>query len=139
MPFELKRLHALRAIEVRLWQKLSVPELHLLVSDVMELAVATGYRRALADCRDYLGGVNLGEVFFLSKELAGRPDEERGIEAIVAPSDAYARADVQCYVETSASFGATVRMFPSREAAVAWLQSLKGSQPPASIPPGASP
>lgn len=135
MPFEVKRLHELAAIEIRLWQKLSARELRLLVSDVTQLAQTTGYRRALADCRDYLGGVSLGEVFFLSRELAERPDDHRGLEAIVAPSDPYTRADVQCYVETAATFGTAARMFANRESAVAWLESFKERVPP--FTPGA--
>lgn len=139
MPFEVRQLPALRAIEIRLWLKLSARDLRLLVSDVTGLAKATGYRRALADCRDYLGGVSLGEVFFLSKEFSERPNEERGFEAIVAPSDPYTRADVQCYVDTAAGFGTAVRMFATREAAVAWLGSSKENHGDASVPGGAPP
>ena len=123
MPFEVKCAPDLRAIELRLWQRLSVSDLQLLLSEVAKLAGERGYRRALADCRDYLGGISIGEVFFLAKELSDRPADERGAEAIITPNDPSTRADVQCYVDTAAQFGTNARMFDSREAAVEWLES----------------
>ncbi len=123
MPFEVRCSSALQAIEIRLWQRLSISDLQLLLSAVAKVAGETGYTRALADCRDYLGGISLGEVFFLAKELSDRPADERGAEAIISPNDPYTRADVQCYVDTADTFGTKARMFESREAAVEWLES----------------
>jgi len=121
MPFEVKLLSELSAIEIRLWDRLTAEELRSAASSVMESAERTGFRRALADCRDYLGGPGLGEVYFLTRDVTNRPASVRGPEAFVAPTDDYARADVQFYVEAARSLGTRAELFPTREEAIEWL------------------
>ena len=121
MPFELKTLPDLAAIELRMWDRLAIAELRSLTAQVINLAIATGYRRALADCRDYLGGASLGEVYFLTDDVTRRPAAERGIEALISPSDALAAADVEFYASAARTRGTDVRVFAEREAAIRWL------------------
>jgi hypothetical protein len=121
MPFEIKELRELSAIEVRLWGRVSAADIRSLAAAMMELARTSGLRRALVDCRDYLGGAGFREVLSLSLEVTDRPVSERGREAFIQPTDSYAAADVTFYIHTVNSRGSTARMFTSREAAVGWL------------------
>ena len=130
MPFEVKTLPELSAIRIRLWDKVTAAELRSLAAGVIELAKLSGLRRALVDCRDYLGGAGLREVFLLTQDVTDRPASQRGSEAIIAPSDPYVAADVQFYVETARRLGTNVRMFDSHEAAVAWLIAGDGAGHP---------
>lgn len=130
MPFEIRELTELAAIQVRLWGKVSAADIRSLAAGVIELAKASGYRRALVDCRDYLGGAGFREVLSLTREVTDRPASERGVEAFIAPTDAYAAADVTFYIHTANSLGTTARMFASREAAVGWL-AASGTESPA--------
>jgi hypothetical protein len=121
MPFEVKPSPELAAVEVRLWGELTIDELRSLAAQVIDLAAQTGFRRALADCVDYLGGAALGEVFVLTEDVTKRPVQERGIEAFIAPRDADTAADVEFYVNTARAFGTRVQIFATRDAAVEWL------------------
>lgn len=121
MPFEVKSLPELSIIEIRLWDRLTAEQLRSLAAEVIVLADKTGFRRALADCRDYLGGAGLGEIHFLTKDVTNRPASERGLEAFIAPTDQHTAADVQFYVQAARTYGTTVQMFASREAAIEWL------------------
>jgi len=124
MPFEVRPLPEISAIELRLWGKLNIEDLRTLSAEVMTLAKTTGYRRALADCRDYLGGSGLGEVYFLAEEVTRRPGSERGVEALIALADALAAADVQFYATAARNRGTVVRVFAERQAATEWLLQL---------------
>lgn len=121
MPFELNTLPDLAAIELKIWDRLTIAELRSLTAQVIKLAAATGYRRALADCRDYLGGASLGEVYFLADDVTRRPVAERGIEALISPSDPLAAADVEFYASAARTRGTDARTFAERQAAVQWL------------------
>jgi hypothetical protein len=123
MPFEVKPSPALSAIEITLWGVLTIDELRSMAAAVIDLAVETRFRRALADCRDYLGGASLGEVFFLTQDVSNRPINERGIEAFIAPTDARTAAEVEFYVNTARAHGTRVQMFATRDAAIQWLGS----------------
>lgn len=131
MPFEVKVLPELSAIGIRMWDRLSIAELRSLATQVMSLANATGYRRALADCRNYLGGTGLGEVYFLTDDVTRRPISERGAEALISPSDALAAADVEFYASAARTRGSDVRIFAEREAAIQWLLQRGPAQGPA--------
>ncbi len=124
MPFEITELRELSAIQVRLWDKLDAAELRSLAAAVIEVANASGLRRALVDCREYLGGAGFRDVLALAKDVTDRPTYERGPEAFIAPADPYAAADVEFYIHTANSLGTTAQMFISREAAVEWLRGL---------------
>jgi len=126
MPFEIKEVTELSAIDVRLWGRVSAADIRTLAAAVTELAKTSGLRRALVDCRNYLGGAGFREVLALTREVTDRPASERGREAIIAPTDPYAAADVTLHIHTANSRGTTARMFTSREAAVGWLT---GSDP----------
>jgi hypothetical protein len=121
MPFEFKEARELSAIRVRLWGKVSAAEIRSLAAAVIDLGKTSGLRRALVDCRDYLGGAGFREVLSLTREVTARPPAERGLEALVAPTDPYAAADVTFYMHTANGLGTTARMFESTEAAVEWL------------------
>ena len=121
MPFEIRELTELSAIEVKLWGKVSAADIRSLAAAVMNLAKTSGLRRALVDCRNYLGGAGFREVLSLAREVTDRPVSERGREAFIMPTDAYAAADVTFYIHTAASRGTIARMFATREAAVGWL------------------
>jgi hypothetical protein len=128
MPFEIREFTELSAIDVRLWGKVSAADIRSLAAAVIELGRTSGLRRVLVDCRNYLGGAGFQQVLSLTREVADRPDDERGWEAFIMPTDAYAAADVTLYIHTANSRGATARMFGSREAAVGWLTD-PGSAP----------
>ena len=121
MPFEVKPLPELAAIEVTLSGRLTIEDLRLVAAEVLYLADQTGFRRALADCRNYLGGAGLGQVYFLTAQVTDRPTAARGVEAFITPSDPDAATDVQFYVTMAHSLGTRVQMFPTREAAIRWL------------------
>jgi hypothetical protein len=121
MPFEVNLLPDVSAIEVRLWDKLSIGELRSLSTQVISLGKDTGYRRALADCRDYLGGPGLGEVYFLTEEVTRRPASQRGAEALIAPRDPLVAADIEFYVAAARNRGSNVQIFAERHAATQWL------------------
>jgi len=121
MPFEIRELRELSAIDIRLWGRVTATDLRSLATRVLEVARQTGLRRALVDCRSYLGGAGFREVLSLTRDVAEQTPGERGREAIITPTDAYAAADVTFYVHTANSLGSKARMFASREAAVAWL------------------
>lgn len=121
MPYEVKPSPELSAIEVRLSGRLTIEDLRLVAAEVMSLAAQTGFRRALADCRDYLGGAGLGQVSFLTAQVSNRPARDRGIEAFIAPADRDAAADVQFYVRMAGYLGTKVQAFATREAAIQWL------------------
>ena len=124
MPHEVKPLPELSAIGVKLSGRLTIEELRLVAAEVLSLAAQTGCRRALADCRDYLGGAGLGQVSFLTAQVSNRPVSERGIEAFIAPTDPDAAADVQFYVRMAGYLGTKVQVFATREAAIHWLAPL---------------
>jgi hypothetical protein len=145
MPFEIAATSEVAAIEVRLWGRVSAADIRSLAASVIELAKTSGLRRALVDCRSYLGGAGFREVLRLTKEVTDRPGSERGREAIIVPTDPYAAADVTFYVHVANSMGATARVFTSRDSAVGWLtgsgtagstEALAGSQqhPGAGLP-----
>lgn len=121
MPYEVKPLPELSAIEVKLSGRLTIEDLRLVAAAVLSLAAQTGFRRALADCRDYLGGADLGQVSFLTAQVSDRSVSDRGIEAFIAPADRDAAADVQFYVRLAGYLGTRVRVFTTREAAIEWL------------------
>ncbi len=121
MPYEVGPLPELSAIEIKLSGRLTIEDLRSIAAEVMSLATQTGFRRALADCRDYLGGARLGEVALLTAQVGGRPASARGVEALIAPADRDAAADVQLYVTMARNLGTEVQVFPTREAAVQWL------------------
>jgi len=123
LPFEVKSLPELAAIEVRLSGRLSIEELRSVAAEVLTLADETGFRRALADCRDYLGGAGLGQVYFLTAQVTDRPVRARGAEAFVMPADPNAATDVRFYVNMAGALGTRVGMFPTREAAMRWLSA----------------
>ena len=129
MPFEIKELRELSAIDVRLWGKVSAADIRSLAAAVIELARTSGLRRALVDCRNYLGGAGFREVLSLTREVTDRPVSERGREAFITPTDPYAAADVTFYIHTANSLGTTARMFASREAAVGWLMGWESESP----------
>jgi hypothetical protein len=124
MPFSVRPLPEPSVIEIRLSGRVEIEELRSLATEVTLLAEQTGFRHALADCRDYLGGPGLGEIYFLTKEIANRPVGARGVQALVAPSDPRASADVQFYVETAHAYGTRARMFATRDAAIEWLREV---------------
>ncbi len=121
MPYEVKPLPELSAIEVKLSGRLTIEDLRLIAAEVISLAAQTGFRRALADCRDYLGGARLGQVALLTEQLSNRPISDRGIEALIAPADRDAAADVQLYARMAGNLGTKVQVFATREAAIQWL------------------
>jgi len=121
MPYEIKELSELSAVDIRLWGKVDAAEIRSLAATVMALAKTSGLRRALVDCRNYLGGAGFREVLSLTRDVSDRPVSERGREAIIAPTDPYATADLTFYVHAANSLGTTARLFSSREAAVDWL------------------
>lgn len=121
MPFEIKESTELSAIDVRLWGKVSAADIRALAAAVIELGRTSGLRRVVVDCRNYLGGAGFQQVLSLTREVTDRPAGERGREAFIMPTDAYAAADVTLYIHTANSLGTTARMFTSREGAVAWL------------------
>lgn len=121
MPFEIRESTELSAIDVRLWGKVSAADIRSLAAAVIELGRTSGLRRVLVDCRNYLGGAGFQQVLSLTREVADRPASERGWEAFIMPTDAYAAADVTLYIHTANNLGTTARMFTSREAAVGWL------------------
>jgi hypothetical protein len=125
MPYSVTTLPELSAIEVKLSGRLAIEDLRRVTAEVLLLADETQYRRALADCRDYLGGASLSQVFFLTQQLGDRPAISRGVEAFVAPADPHAAADVQFYVNMTSATGTRAQMFPTRQAAIQWM--LKSS------------
>ncbi|HYM44119.1 MAG TPA: hypothetical protein VET46_15285 [Steroidobacteraceae bacterium] len=125
MPYEVKPLPELLAIEITLASRLTIEDLRLVASEVLFLAAQTGFRRALVDCRDYLGGAGLGQVSFLTAQVSNRPVSDRGIEAFITPADPDAAADVQFYVRVANYLGTRVRVFATREDAIQWLTTLQ--------------
>lgn len=123
MPYKVKALPELSAIEVDLSGRLTIEDLRLVAAEVLFLATQTGFRRALADCRNYLGGADLGQVAFLTAQVSDRPVSDRGIEAFIAPADRDAAADVQFYVRMAGYLGTRVQIFATREAAIQWLNT----------------
>jgi len=121
MPYSVTALPELSAIEIKLSGKLSIEELRLVAAEVLYMAEQTGFRRALADCRDYLGGASLGQVYFLTEQVTDRATTARGVEAFIAPTDRYVAADVQFYVNMASARGTKVEIFPTREAAIQWM------------------
>ena len=121
MPYEVKALPELLAIEVKLSGRLAIEDLRSVAAEVLSLADQTGFRRALADCRNYLGGAGLGQVCFLTAQVTDRPVSMRGVEAFVAPVDPEAAADVQFYINMAGALGTRVQMFTTREAAIRWM------------------
>jgi hypothetical protein len=124
MPYEVKPLPKLSAIEVKLSGRLTIEDLRLVAAEVQSLAAQTGFRRALADCRDYLGGAGLGQVSLLTAQVSNRPVSDRRIEAFIAPADRDAAADVQFYIRMAGYLGTKVQVFATREAAIQWLTPL---------------
>ena len=133
MPFEINALPEISAIEIRMSGKLTIEELRSLTVEVTSLAKRTGFRRALADCRDYEGGASLGELYFLTKDLTQRAAHLRGPEAIIAPNNPRAAADVEFYAMAARNRGSNVWIFATREAAIEWLRydGRADSRPPA--------
>lgn len=125
MPYEVKPLPELSAIEVKLSGRLTIEDLRLIAAEVMSLATQTGFRRALADCRDYLGGARLGQVALLTAQVGDRPASDRGIEALIAPADRDAAADVQLYARMAGNLGTNVQVFATRAAAIQWLTTWR--------------
>lgn len=123
MPYEVKPLPGLAAVEITLSGRLTIEDLRLIAAEVMSLAAQSGFRRALADCRDYLGGARLGEVALLTAQVSNRPFSDRGIEALIAPADRDAAADVQLYARMAGNLGTRAQVFATREAAIQWLSS----------------
>jgi hypothetical protein len=121
MPYSVTALPELSAIEVKLSGRLTIEELRRVTAEVLLLADETKYRRALADCQSYLGGASLGQVFFLTQQVADRPAASRGVEAFVAPDDPHAAADVQFYINMTSAMGTRAQMFPTRQAAIQWM------------------
>ena len=121
MSYEVKLLPELSAIEIRLSGRMTIEDLRSIAAEVMSLATQTGFRRALADCRDYLGGARLGQVALLTAQVGDRPAGDRGIEALIAPADPDAAADVQLYARMAGNLGTSVQVFATREAAIQWL------------------
>lgn len=121
MPYEIETLPELSAIEVKLSGRLTIEDLRLVAAEVLFLATQTGFRRALADCRKYLGGAGLGQVAFLTAQVCNRPGNDRGVEAFIAPTDPNAAADVQFYVRMAGYLGTRAQVFTTREAAIQWL------------------
>jgi len=131
MPFEIKELRELAAIDARLWGRVSTADLRSFAAAMIDLGRASGLRRALVDCRNYLGGAGFREVLSLTRDVTQRPLAERGREAIITPTDPYAAADVTFYVHTANSLGTMARMFATREAAVGWLTGAEAESRPA--------
>jgi len=121
VPFQVRPAPELAAVEVRLWGQLAIEELRRLAAEAINLAEQTGFRRALADCFDYLGGAALGEVFVLTEDVSAHAVVERGIQAFITPRHAQTAAELEFYVNTARALGNRVQMFATRQAAIEWL------------------
>jgi hypothetical protein len=122
MPFEINVVPEISVMEIRIWDKLTLENVQSMSNEVSSLARTTGIGRVLVDCRDYQGGVSLGEIYFHAKGVTERTPDTRRPQAFIAPASSRVLADVEFYALAARNRGTPVEIFPTREAAMQWLQ-----------------
>jgi hypothetical protein len=122
MPFEIKLLPDVPVMEIRIWDKLTIENVESMSNEVKTLVQASGVRRVLVDCRDYQGGVSLGDIYFHAKGIPERTADARRAQAFIAPANPVAAAEVQFYATAAGNQGTAVQIFSTRDAAIEWLK-----------------
>src|SRR6516225_10225768 len=115
MPFEIKLVPEISVMEIRIWDKLTLADVQSMSNEVSALARTTGIGRVLVDCRDYQGGVSLGEIYFHTKGVTERAPDARRPQAFIVPASPRVAADVEFYAMAARNRGTPVEIFPTRE------------------------
>ena len=109
-------------IDIGYDEPLTPLELRTAIFAAMQLTVEHRCLHILADCSRLTNGVALVELQELVEQLEhhGRPPEHR--EAIITTTSPTGREALLFYEQQCKALGYAVRLFPSRDAGLAWLR-----------------
>jgi hypothetical protein len=119
-------LEAERLIECVYTGRIGPGELERSIQQAGELARAHQTDRCVTDLTGLVDGPSVGDLYGVPKlfEQLGFPRSLR--EAIVSPTISASAGDVQFYENVCINRGWTVRVFPDRAQALAWLAGSPG-------------
>lgn len=121
MPWQTTFHRETGLVEARYAGMLSAEELDAALQAILALAAAEGSVRILADCRDLEGGHSLADLFLKAEGLL-KIDIPPGFrEAVVVRPGSPAVDGLRFWETVCQNRGLSVRLFPDREAAEAWL------------------
>lgn len=112
-----------QVIEVVLSGALDDPEAVDMLVEAMSLQRETGIADALLDCTDVIQGLSYPSVVGMADYTValGVPSDWR--QAVIKPKDVTAAVTVGLWEAAGNNRGMTIKVFPDRESALAWLTS----------------
>ena len=123
MPYHITILEAPPGLEIQYIGRLSSAELIASVKQAMVIAEEHQRTRVLTDCSQMEGGHGVFDLFegimHIYDKLVGSPFRE----AIVQSNDPTAAELVQFWETACKNRGLNVQLFPTRQAAIAWLHA----------------
>ena len=123
MPYHITILEAPPALELQYIGRLAAAELAASVKDAMAMAEKHQRTRILTDCSQMEGGHGVFDLFEgvmqIHDNLVGTPFRE----AIVQANDPKAAELVRFWETACKNRGLNVQVFPTRQAATAWLHA----------------
>jgi hypothetical protein len=121
MPWKLSTLTEPPILELRFEGVLTPAELKKAAQTTLDLAVATGIYRVLADGTALAGGHSIVDLYATVQVLTSFDIVHELKEAVVLPVLPSAAADAHFWETACVNRGIQVRLFDERAAAVAWL------------------
>jgi hypothetical protein len=98
-------------------------DLERLARETFEQAVAHGTTLLLSNCEAMRGGHTYADLLVVAAEFAPLAARDGVREAVVLPTDPVSDAAIRFWQTAAENRGLSVRVFPAREEALAWLQS----------------
>jgi hypothetical protein len=125
MPWELQYASDKETVVVTTDGHLSDAEAKDLTHHAIALLKQTHATRVLGDCRGMESGPSLAAVYWLVHDYAALGADRRARIAVVQPEKPKASEVAEFYATVCANRSYEAELFPSKEAAEAWLCSAK--------------
>ena len=109
------------AVEVVLSGALDDPEAIDLLAECRGLQMELGIPDALLDCTDVIKGLSYSSVVEMADYIVGVGVPSDWRQAVVKPRDVTAAVTIGLWEAAGTNRGMTIKVFPDRESALAWL------------------
>ena len=123
MPHVTEILPGQRIVEVVLSGALDDPEAIEMLKEAMDLQRETGIPDALLDCTDVAKGLSYPSVVEMADYTVSLGVPSNWRQAVVKPTDLTAAVTIGLWEAAGNNRGMTIKVFPDRESALAWLTS----------------
>ncbi len=110
-------------VEVVLSGALDDPEAIDLLAECRRLQIELGIADALLDCTDVIKGLSYSSVVEMADYIVGVGVPSDWRQAVVKPRDVTAAVTIGLWEAAGNNRGMTIKVFPDRESALAWLTS----------------